>query len=224
MSSIRVSRGFDLAAFGDRVRAERVRQRLSLDALAARAGVSRSMLSAVEGGGKAPTVLVLHRIAAGLGTSMSRLLGDEEAAPLVLLRQADQVVARDPSGWERRNLAPVLPGVEFEFMRTTIPAGVDAGAFPPHPPGSREYVAVERGTLRLTVAGADHALGAGDSISYAGDVTHSFANPGADPCVYYLALNLPTDRSAHRATIPIGHEHEDEHEHELEFERGAPER
>jgi uncharacterized protein len=38
-------------------------------------------------------------------------------------------------------------------MRTTIEAGVDAGAFSPHAPGSREYVAIERGTLRLTIDG-----------------------------------------------------------------------
>jgi uncharacterized protein len=33
-------------------------------------------------------------------------------------------------------------------MRTTIEAGVDAGAFSPNAPRSREYVAIERGTLR----------------------------------------------------------------------------
>ncbi|MCC6792004.1 MAG: helix-turn-helix transcriptional regulator [Thermomicrobiales bacterium] len=180
--------GFDLPALGERVRGERRRRGLSLDALAARAEVSRSMLAAVESGEKAPTVLTLHRIATGLGTSMSRLLGEEQAERVIVLRAHEQVVARDPSGWERRNLAPVLPGVEFEYMRTTIPPGVDAGIFPPHAPGSREYVAVERGTLALTVDGVEIELAAGDSISYAGDCTHGFANRGDEPCVYYLAL------------------------------------
>lgn len=186
-----IANGLDLAALGARVRLERLRQRLSLDDLAARSGVSRSMLSAVECGGKVPTVVVLHRIATGLGVGMSRLLDEERPEPVIVLRREDQVVARDPSGWERRNLAPVLPGVEFEFMRTTIPAGVDAGTFPPHAPGSREYVAVERGTLLLTVDGTPHALGRGDSIAYAGDRSHAFANGGDEPCVYYLALSEP---------------------------------
>lgn len=180
--------GFDLPALGERIRAERRRRELSLDALATRSEISRSMLAAVEGGEKAPTVLTLHRIATGLGTSMSRLLGEEQTERVIVLRQADQVVARDPSGWERRNLAPVLPGVELEFMRTTIPPGVDAGVFPPHASGSREYVAVERGALTLTLAGVDYLLAAGDSISYAGDCTHGFANRGDEPCVYYLTL------------------------------------
>jgi quercetin dioxygenase-like cupin family protein len=113
---------------------------------------------------------------------------------VVLLRHADQEVARDRAGWERRILSPVLPGVEFELMRTTIGGGVDAGVFVPHAPGSREYLAVERGTLRLTLDGVVHTLRAGDSIYYAGDCLHGYANPGARPCVYYLAMDVAGDR------------------------------
>jgi quercetin dioxygenase-like cupin family protein len=87
-------------------------------------------------------------------------------------------------------LSPVLPGVEFEFMRTTISAGVDAGVFQPHGPGSREYLAVEAGTLRLLLNGDEIDLRQGDSIFYAGDCHHGFANPGTAPCVYYLAMDL----------------------------------
>ena len=190
----------DVAALGERIRIARTRQGRSLDDLAKVAGVSRSMLSAVERGEKVPTILVLHRIAIGLGSNVTRLLGEERAAPIIVLRREEQHVARDPSGWERRNLAPVLPGVDFELMRTTIPPGVDAGEFPPHPPGSREYVAVERGTLRLTVAGVVSLLQAGDSIYYEGDCRHAFANPGPDECVYYLALEAPHRERARRHT------------------------
>jgi transcriptional regulator with XRE-family HTH domain len=184
----------DLAALGARIRRARAERRLSLNALAARAGVSRSMVSAVEGGRKAPTVLVLDRIATGLDTSIARLLGEERSGRVVVLRRAEQEVARDRTGWERRILSPVLPGVEFELMRTTIGAGVDAGVFSPHAPGSREYLAVERGTLRLTIDGTTHTLRIGDSIYYAGDCLHGFANPGPGPCVYYLAMDVAGDR------------------------------
>jgi transcriptional regulator with XRE-family HTH domain len=177
-----------VAALGERIRAERTRQRLSLEALAERSGVSRSMLSAVERGEKTPTVLVLHRIADGLGSKVSRLLGEERAASVVVLRRNEQSVARGPAGWERLTLSPDLPGVEFEFMRTTIPPGVDVGEFPPHPAGTRAYIAVERGRLRLTVAGMRYDLAAGDSISYAADVRHAFGNPGPETCVSYLAV------------------------------------
>ena len=201
----RFSSGLDVADLGARVRAARLDRGLSLGAVAGRAGVSRSMLSAVERGARVPTVVVLDRIATALDTSIARLLGEEQASRVVVLRHAAQDVARDPTGWERRILSPVLPGVEFEFMRTTIAPGVDAGVFAPHAGGSREYVAIERGTLQLTIDGTSHLLRAGDSAYYAGDCHHQFVNPGREPCVYYLAMAL-TDRSPHarRGRVPPG--------------------
>src|SRR5215475_1022049 len=194
----RLSSGLDMAGRGARLRLERLRRRLSLHDLETRTGVSRSMLSEVERGSKVPTVLVLDRIATGLDTSIARLLGAERASRVIVLRRGEHDSAQDPSGWERRILSPVLPGVEFEMMRTTIPAGVDAGEFAPHAPGSREYLAMERGALRLTLDGVEHVLRAGDSIYYAGDCRHAFANAGREPCVYYLAMELGRHRGAAR--------------------------
>ena len=198
MTAGRFSTGLDMADLGTRVRSTRLGRSLSLAAAAARAGVSRSMLSAVERGAKVPTVLVLDRIATALDTTIARLIGEERAARVVVLRHAAQDVARDPSGWERRILSPVLSGVEFELMRTTIGPGVDAGVFAPHARGSREYLAMERGTLQLTIDGTPYTLRAGDSVYYAGDCHHQFANPGREPCVYYLAIELGSGPHARR--------------------------
>jgi transcriptional regulator with XRE-family HTH domain len=183
--------GLQLAQLGDRIREERARRSLSLEDLARKAQVSRSMLSAVERGEKAPSVLILDQIATGLGTSIARLLASENEGRIVVLRAGNQDRAVDPSGWERRILSPVLPNVEFEFMRTTLSPGVNAGAFLPHNPGSREYVAVERGTLRLTIDGEVYLLKRGDSIYYAGDCVHEFENPDRrNRCEYYLAMDV----------------------------------
>lgn len=152
--------------------------------------VSRSMVSDVERGRKTPTVLVLDRLATALGTSISRLLDEPAANGLVLLRNEHQRVVRDPAGWERRILSPVLPGIEFEFMRTVLRPGVDAGEFSPHQPGSREYVAVESGRLTLGIDGRASTLGPGDSVYFPGDCRHAFANSGDVECVYYLVMDL----------------------------------
>jgi transcriptional regulator with XRE-family HTH domain len=195
------SNGLDMAGLGERIRRERIHRKLGLEELSERCTVSRSMLSAVERGLKVPTVLVLDRIATGLGTTIARLLGQEARSRVVLLRHDEQDVVRDPSGWQRRILSPVLPGVEFELMRTTIEPGVDAGEFNPHGPGSREYVAVERGKLRLTIDGDEYLLNAGDSIYYDGDCRHGFSNPGRTPCTYYLAMDVAERRRAsHQAS------------------------
>lgn len=197
----RLVSGLDMTDLGARVRSERLRRHLSLESLSSQSGVSSSMLSDIERGKKVPSVLVLDSIATALGTSLARLLGEEQQAKVIVLHHVEQEVIQDPSGWERRILSPVLPGVEFEFMRTTIEPGVDAGVFLPHATGSREYVAVEEGTLQLTLNGTAYLLQVGDSIYYAGDCHHAFANPGEKPCTYYLVMEIPpspVQQSHHR--------------------------
>jgi transcriptional regulator with XRE-family HTH domain len=181
---------FDIAALGHRIRDLRKRRGLSLVTLSASSSVSISMLSAVERGQKVPTILVLSQIATALDTSIARLVDEETSPRVVLLRVGDQRHMDHPEGWERRTLSPVLPGVEFEFIRNTLAPGIDAGIFPPHRPGSREYLAVERGCLTVTLAGTAYALEAGDSLYHDGDCPHGYRNDGDVSCVYYLAMDI----------------------------------
>lgn len=192
-----LSSGLSMRELGARIRGLRLAAGYSLADLAEASGVSRSMVSEIERGTKTPGVLTLDKLATSLGTSIARLLDQPVQARVHLLRHADQRVVRDPDGWERRILSPVLPGIEFEFMRTTIDPGVDAGEFLPHAPGSREYVAIETGTLHLTLDGSLHVLRAGDAIYYPGDCRHGFRNEGESPCIYYLAMELATSHVRH---------------------------
>ncbi|MEU9289759.1 XRE family transcriptional regulator [Streptomyces sp. NPDC048275] len=201
-----LSSGLSMAELGARIRAERQARGMALERLGELSGVSRSMVSEVERGTKTPSVLVLDRLATALGTSIARLLDEPVRPGVVILPRARQHVVRDPSGWERRILSPVLPGTEFEFMRTTLEPGVDAGEFSPHPPGSQEYVAVETGRLRLTVDGVAHLLSAGDSAYFPGDHRHAFANDTDDACVYYLAMALARPADFHGRLLPGGHD------------------
>jgi XRE family transcriptional regulator, regulator of sulfur utilization len=180
----------DMAALGRRLRALRQQRQLSLEAMAARSGVSVSMLSTVERGQKVPSILVMGQIATALGTSIGRLVGEEAAPRVIVTRAADQRVIKDPAGIERRGLSPVLPGIEFELIRITLPPGVDAGTFPPHRAGSREYLAVEIGALTLTLDGTEYRLAEGDSIYHGGDCEHGYRNDGDTPCIYYLAMDV----------------------------------
>lgn len=193
----RLGSGLDLTDLGARIRSERLRRHLSLEVLSSQSGVSSSMLSDIERGKKVPSVLVLDSIATALGTSLARFLEEEQQAKVIILRHREQEVVQDPSGWERRILSPVLPGIEFEFMRTTILPGVDAGVFLPHGTGSREYIAVEEGTLQLTLNGTVYLLQAGDSIYYTGDCHHAFTNLGEKPCTYYLVMEIPPSPVPH---------------------------
>jgi len=186
----------DPGVLGRRLHDLRADRGLALSALAARAAVSVSMLSAIERGEKTPTVVVLSRIADGLGLSLSRLLADLESDRVIVRRAAEQDHVAEPGGWHRTVLTPVVPGVNFEWIRTTLPPGCDAGRFPAYAPGSHEYVAVESGTLRLTLGERVLDLDAGDSVYFAADVEHGYANPGADPCTYHVAALIMRPRRA----------------------------
>lgn len=178
----------DLRAIGERVRVLRKARGDTLATLSGRADLSVSMLSAVERGEKAPTVLVLHRIATALGTTIARLVEDETPVRATLMPHDRQVVIPGEGGWTRRIVSPVVPGIEFEMMQTTLPPGIDAGEYGPHPAGSHEYLLVLEGVLTLTLDGVEHRLAAGDAIHHDGNCRHGYRNDGDTVCRYVLAM------------------------------------
>ncbi|MFE9022544.1 helix-turn-helix domain-containing protein [Streptomyces sp. NPDC007808] len=186
----------DLEALGRRVQGLRHDLGLTLQQVAEAADVSVSMLSSVERGQKAPTVVVLDRIADGLGVALADLVARPDDPRVIVRRAADQDSVDEPGGWRRTVLTPVVPGVNFEWIRSTLPPGCDAGDFPAYAPGSHEFVAVASGTLRLTLGDRTVELTAGDSAYFAADVTHGYANPAAEPCTYHVAALVMRPRAA----------------------------
>ncbi|MEW9549798.1 helix-turn-helix domain-containing protein [Nonomuraea sp. NPDC050783] len=192
----------NLEALGRHIQELRHDRAMTLQQLADAADVSVSMLSSVERGHKAPTIVVLARIAEGLGVPVSELVAEPEDRRVVVRRAAEQEHIDEPGGWRRTVLTPVVPGVNFEWIRTTLPPGCDAGPFPAYAAGSHEYVAVESGTLRLTLGERVLDLDAGDSVYFAADVEHSYANPGRVPCAYHVAALIMRPRRAGRQGRP----------------------
>lgn len=76
-----------LLAFGLGVRRRREAAGWSLDVLADRSGLSRSMLIGIEHGRRNPSLKVVAAIASALGTTLSAVVGD-----------ADQVIADQLDG------------------------------------------------------------------------------------------------------------------------------
>jgi XRE family transcriptional regulator, regulator of sulfur utilization len=185
----------DAAELGRHLHALRTERGLALTAVAREAGVSVSMLSAIERGEKTPTVVVLSRIADGLHLPLTQLLSAVETERVIVRRADEQDTVAEPGGWQRTILTPVVPGVNFEWIRTTLPAHCDAGEFPAYAPGSHEFVAVLDGTLHLTLNGTGYDLTAGDSVYFPADSTHAYANRTDDPCTYYVAALIMRSRT-----------------------------
>ncbi len=186
----------DLAELGQRIQEARRAAGLTLQALASRAQVSTGMLSAVERGQKAATIVVLGRIADGLGVPLAALVSSPGAQRMIVRRAARQDVVDEPGGWQRVILTPVVPGVNFEWIRVTLPPHCDAGEYPAWAPGSHEFIAVQAGTLRFTLGGLACDLAAGDSVYFAPDAPHRYQNPGGEPCTYYVAALIMRPRTS----------------------------
>jgi len=187
-----------------RLRGLRVERGLTLDGLAERAGVSRSMISLVERGESSPTASVLHRLATGLGTTLASLFdGEEKAEASPLARRVDQVCWRDPeTGYVRRNLSPPRFPSPIELVEVVLPPGVRvAYDAVPSSVGIEQQVWVLEGAVELTVGTKTHRLVEGDCLAMRVDRPLSATRPTAPPATSWRSP--PTGRGRRAAGPPV---------------------
>lgn len=174
---------------GARLKAARLRQGWTLEALAERTGVSRAMISRIERGESSPTAALLVRLGSGLGLSLSALLENEaEGGPLA--RRADQPTWRDPaSGYLRRNVSPRGTGSAFEIVEVELPPGADVRLDnAPAAPALDQQIWLLAGALEVTVEGRMHRLAEGDCLQMHLRGAISYRNAGPAPARYAVTL------------------------------------
>ena len=184
-------------AVGKRVRALRESMHLSLRDLAERSGVSAPMLSQVERGDTSPTLTVAGRIASGLELTLSQLLRLDEGQHVVVVPKGSGR-SRERGGHRTEELTPALPGQRADVSRHTLDPGGSTGgpSDPPmHEAGARETALVLEGTLTLVVDGQDHALQAGDAITFDADLPHHFENRDDSECEFVAVVAAGLRRS-----------------------------
>lgn len=185
-----------------RLRALRTSLGLSLDALARRSGVSRSMISVIERGESSPTAVVLEKLATALNVTLPAMFDAPEGAAATprgpLARRADQPCWRDPeSGYLRRNVSP--PGVPqpMQIVEVSFPPGRRV-AFENGPRDARVFqqVWVLSGAIDITVGDARHRLRAGDCLAMELDRPTLFHNRTRKPARYAVVIaSVPLARS-----------------------------
>ena len=164
----------------------------SLEALAQASGVSRSMLSQVERNRANPTLAVTLRIAHAFGVELGELVSEPGAAsPLEVIRAADRAYHfRSDEQCRIRTLSPLHLEKDVEFYEVRLgPGGALRSA--PHFRGTREFLTVQKGSVRVESGGAGEDLGAGDSASYRADVRHALLNTGRGEAVMLLVDIYP---------------------------------
>ena len=178
----------------ERVRELRAARGLSLDALASKSGVSRSMISLIERGESSPTAVVLEKLASGLGVTLPSLFDAPAAvAPAPdgpVARRDDQPRWQDPaSGYVRRNVSP--PGVPqpMQIVEVHFPPGQRV-AFDNSGRDVRvhQQVWVLEGAIDITLGVKRHRLREGDCLAMQLDRPTMFHNPTRKPTRYAVVI------------------------------------
>lgn len=180
-----------LAAIGLRIRARRQTRRMTLQTLAAKTGLSPSMLSLVERGRVSPSIGSLVVIASALGVTMSDLIVAEPTPDeQLVVRATDQHAVETAKHVVRR------------LLREDSARGVSVAVneYAPHTGNAEkpvahdgfEYGYILEGRLTVEVDGASYQLEPGDLIAYNSRRLHRFWNHGKTK-VRTLWFNLKRD-------------------------------
>jgi transcriptional regulator with XRE-family HTH domain len=180
------------ARIAARVRELRTARELTLEALAARSAVSRSMISLIERGESSPTAAVLERIATGLGVPLASLFENRTGAPSPVSRGSDRRPWRDPlSGYLRETISPDIHAAPFQIAAVTMPAGArvtyDSA---PRETGFHQQVWLQEGSIAIAAGGLTHLLGKGDCLAMQVQGPVTFHNPGRRPARYVVVVAL----------------------------------
>jgi len=178
------------ARIAARVSALRAEQDLSLEALAAKCDVSRSMLSLIERGESSPTAVVLEKIATGLGVTLASLFEDPTAPISPVSRREDRTPWKDPqTGYIRRNISPANYPSPLQIVEVVLPAGARVA----YETSAREAVVhqqiwIQEGTIELTLGRLVYRLTEDDCLAMKLDAPTTFHNPMRKRARYIVAL------------------------------------
>ena len=145
------------------------------------------MLSQIERGTANPTLGVAFRIAQAFGLSLGDLVDSPKAGPRIDLIRADDrsFLFRDDPLVRIRTLSPLHLEKDVEFYELTLrPGGILSSS--PHYEGTREFLTIEEGEVRVTSSSESVELRKGDSCHYPADVPHEIANLGDCDAVAFL--------------------------------------
>jgi transcriptional regulator with XRE-family HTH domain len=171
--------GLNAPEIGHILQQQRKNRALTLEQVAEKSNVSRSMLSQIERGEANPTYAVLWRLTRTLGLSIGDLvalaIGPQEdrtefisASNIPEFRNADGV-------WRMRILSPPQTAGETEWYEIEVEANSTIQSMP-HRKGAWEHLTVLSGRLAVSSGDNRFELTRGDTARYPADVPHAIIN------------------------------------------------
>lgn len=173
-----------------RVRVLRAAAEMSLEALARRCDVSRSMLSLVERGETSPTAVVLEKIATGLGVPLASLFDDAEAPSSPVSTARDRASWTDPqSGYVRRNISPANYPSPIRIVEIEFPAGAKVSyETSARAAAVAQQIWVSEGAIEVSIGKVTHKLNRDDCLAMQLDAPVTFRNRTRKPARYIVVV------------------------------------
>lgn len=180
MNNIINDSGLNIPPVGENLKRERMEKHLSLGELSKQSGISKAMLSQIEGGHVNPTLVTLWKTAHALNIDVSVLIEGKKNkqnffCKLTSAQQA-KIISDDGKTEFKILSAPGLPDA-LEMYHMKLKPGAKHSS-EPHADGCQEFVLVQSGKIRITNGNNQAELSAGDFLAYRGDLPHSIENIG----------------------------------------------
>ena len=181
----------DVARLGQVLRETRATAQLSVEALAAAAGVSAGSISQLERGRGNPSFMTLRRLAAALEVPLGHFLQGPDSGQMVVRadRRKRLQLPTEP-GLVYELLTPGLGG-SLEVLRSQIPPGFD-NRDQPFKHAGEECVHLLSGAMLIGIGGRRYELAEGDSITYDSSVAHYWVNAADAVAVIIGAVTPPS--------------------------------
>ncbi|WP_459906230.1 helix-turn-helix domain-containing protein [Caballeronia sp. HLA56] len=174
-----------------RLREYRKQQRLTLDALSRRSGVSKGMLVEIENCAANPSIAILCKIAAALGVSVADIVNVTSSPAVHLIQKQDiPTLWTGGKGGSARLLAGTSGPTMVELWRWEMQPG-ETFESTGHPDGTSELLHVEQGQLKIVVNETEFLIAAGCSAVAKTDTAHQYSNVGKSKLIFTMTVSEP---------------------------------
>ena len=181
-----------VVSLGQVLRRER-RGRFTLEALAARTGLSVSLISQIERGRGNPSLVTLIKLAHGLGVPIEQFWQGPPGKRQILVTKRDRARLELPTeGREGLVYELLTPDLDrrIAMTRAQIPSGWDNEQEPYSRPGEH-CIHLFDGELDASIGGELFHLRSGDTITFDSGLPHWYRNRSSKPAQIITAMTPP---------------------------------
>lgn len=164
---------------------------MSLDMMAEKTGVSKSMLGQIERGESNPTVATIAKIVEGIRVPFEELIYPKTDSVVIIDNEKLPVYKEEEGSYQVRSIFPYDRHRNFEVYETKIEPGERCESFLTE--GSVcEYIMVLQGKLTLETKDEIYEVDANHAIKIEAGRSHYYGNKGTEELVLNIFVAFET--------------------------------